>query len=204
VIQQSQDAIAGVLECAPFHVRLEPSTWNTSRPADLGSAVGQTFLAEDTLITGITVWLPPNFPSSIGAHLYVTGVDATNGRPNTGDILLDGPTVLANNNVPPGQFIDMVFELNPPLALPSPGSYAFFIRTEHCSPGSWYIVANNTNPYSNGLSWLTGRIDTTPCRLRPVVGSDASTDLLFDIAFCSTRTTANRPVSWGRMKVIYR
>ena len=196
------DAAAGV--CSPLHLRLDPSIWNTSRPADLGRAVGQTFLAQDTLITRITVWLPPNFPSSIGAHLYITGADSTNGQPDTGDILLDGPTSFANNGVPPGQFIDLVFDLDPPLSLPRPGLYAFFIRTEHCSPGSWYIVANNADPYPDGLYWLTGRIDTSPCRLRNLIGGENNTDLLFDITFCNTRTTPNRPVTWGRMKVIYR
>jgi hypothetical protein len=50
-------------DCAPFHVRLDPSTWNTSQAADLGSSIGQTFFTEDTLIAGIKVWLPP-YPSS--------------------------------------------------------------------------------------------------------------------------------------------
>jgi hypothetical protein len=202
-IEQCHDAAADSL-CSPVHLRLEPSIWNTSREADLGRAVGQTFLAQDTLISRITVWLPPNFPNSIGAHLYVTGVDTTNGQPDTGDILLDGPTVYANNGVPPGEFIDMVFDLDPPLSLPRPSTYCFFIRTEHCSPGSWFIIANNANPYPNGLYWLTGRITTLSCGLRNVIGGENNTDLLFDITFCSTGTTPTRPTTWGRVKVIYR
>jgi hypothetical protein len=196
-------AEAADLPCAPFHVRLDPSTWNTSRAADLGSAIGQTFLAEDTLITRITLWLPPNYPTAFGAHLYVTGVDV-NGRPNTGEVFLDGPTVHVDNNVPPGQFIEMPFVLDPPLALPRPGTYAFFLRTEFCSPASWFIVANNTNPYPDGAFWLTGRVDNPPCHLRPVVASSDVVDLLFDIEFCTSRVTAARAGTWGDLKVLYR
>jgi len=195
---------AAAAECSPFHVRLEPSTWNTSRAADLGRAIGQTFLAEDTLISRITVWRPPNFPTSLGAHLYVTGVGAGTDRPDMGQILLDGPTLLVHDSDPPGQFIEMSFVLDPPLALPGPGLYAFFLRTEFCSPASWYIVANNTNPYPYGLYWITGRVDTGPCRVRPVDSGENNTDLLFDIEFCSTRVTPTHAGTWGRLKVIYR
>ena len=189
-------------DCVPFHVRLDPSIANTSRPADLGRAIGQTFLAEDTLIAGITVWLPPNFPSSIGAHLYVTATDE-NGRPDVSQILLDGPTLHVGDSDPPGQFIEMPFVLNPPLVIPHPGTFAFFLRTEFCSPASWYIVANNTNPYPYGLYWLTGRVDTV-CRLRPVLGGEDNTDLLFDIEFCTTHVTSVHPGGWGTLKVRYR
>jgi hypothetical protein len=191
-------------QCIPFHVRLDLSIWNTSRPADLGRSIAQTFLAEDTLITGITVWLPPDHPTAFGAHLYVTDVDETNGRPNTDQILLDGPTVHVNNDVPPGQFIEMPFVLDPPLALPRPGMYAFFLRTEFCSPASWSIVASNANPYPYGLYWLTGRVDNPPCHLRPVAGGENNTDLLFDIEFCTTRVPAARAGTWGELKVLYR
>jgi hypothetical protein len=194
---------AAQTNCVPFHVRLDPSIANTSRPADLGSSVCHTFLAEDTLIARITVWLPPNFPSSIGAHLYVTATDA-NGRPDVSQILLDGPTIHVGDSDPPGQFIEMPFVLNPPLVLPFPGTYAFFLRTEFCSPASWYIVANNTNPYPYGLYWLTGRVDSSPCRLRPVVGGENNTDLLFDIEFCGTRITSVHQGTWGTLKTIDR
>jgi len=191
-------------ECAPFHVRLDPSMANTSRPADLGRAIAQTFLAEDTLIARITVWLPPNFPTAFGAHLYVTGVDETNGRPDVGQILLDGPTVHVGNSDPPGQFIEMPFVLDPPLTLPRPGIYAFFLRTEFCSPASWYIVASNTNPYPYGLFWQTSRVDNPPCHLGNIIGGENNTDLLFDIEFCTTRVTPIHSGSWGSLKVIYR
>jgi hypothetical protein len=98
----------------------------------------------------------------------------------------------------------MVFVLDPPLALPRPGLYAFFLRTEFCSPGSWYIVANNTNPYPYGLYWLTGRISTSSCHLRPVEAGENNTDLLFDIEFCTNRVTAARAGTWGELKLLYR
>ena len=61
--------------CAPVHVGLDPGTWNTAAQVFLGEALGQTFLAMDTVITRLTVWRYPNDRSGIGAHLYITGVD---------------------------------------------------------------------------------------------------------------------------------
>jgi hypothetical protein len=126
------------------HVALDPSTWNTFRSPFSGSAVGQTFLAADTLIKSITVWRPPGNYSVWSAHLYVTRTDA-NGRPTVGQTLLDGPTLTVLDSDPPGQLIPMPFVLDPPLTLPGPGVYAFFLHV--CTPGSvWNIVANDTDP----------------------------------------------------------
>jgi hypothetical protein len=189
-------------ECA--HIRLDPSIWNTSRTSDLGSAIGQTFLAEDTVITRVTVWRPPNNRSVVGAHLYITGVDA-NGRPDVGQILLDGPTLTVFDSAPPGQFIELSFLLDPPLALPSPGTYAFFLQNAGClTAAAWQIVASNANPYPSGMHWLTGRVDNSPCHLRAVIGGEDNTDLLFDIEFCSSGITSSHAKSWGSLKVIYR
>ena len=82
--------------------------------------------------------------------------------------------------------------------------YAFFLRTEFCSLASWYIVANNANPYPFGMYWLTNRVDNPPCHLGNIIGAEDTTDLLFDIEFCSTRVTQIGPRSWGTLKVIYR
>lgn len=197
------DAAAGS-PCDPTHVRLDPAIANTSRSPINARALGQTFLAEDTVITRITIWRPPNFPSVVGMHLYVTGVSA-NLIPDVSQMLLDGPTVTVYDSDPPGQFIEVPFVLNPPLVLPAPGTYAFFIQPANCSSGAvWYIVANNTNPYPYGFYWNTGRVVSSPCHLRGVDGGEDLTDLLFDIEFCDTHPTPVRSRSWGEVKVIYR
>jgi hypothetical protein len=162
-------------------------------------------LAQDTIITKITVWRPPNTPSSVGMHLYVTGTDSAMVRPLVAEMLLDGPTVTVFDSDPPGQAIEVPFVLDPPLVLPGVGTYAFFLQAEGCSPGAvWYIRANETNPYPDGLYWITGRVVNPPCHLRFVDGGENNTDLLFDIEFCDTHPTPTRRQTWGELKVIYR
>jgi hypothetical protein len=120
-------------------------------------------------------------------------------------ILLDGQTITVFDSNPPGQMIEMPFILDPPLPLPRPGTYAFFLQAEGCTGGSvWYIAASNLNPYPDGSYWLTGRVDSTPCHLRAVDGGSDIVDLLFDIEFCSSGVTSSHARSWGALKVIYR
>jgi hypothetical protein len=196
-------AEAADVPCAPFNVRLDPSTWTTARDGFFGKAIGQTFLASDTLIRKITVWRIPNNRSVVGAHLYITGVDV-NLVPDVGQILLNGPTVTVYDSDPPGQMIEMPFVLDPPLALPHPGVYAFFLQAAGCNPvDAWYILANNMNPYPYGMYWLTGRVDNS-CHLRGVDSWEDNLDLLFDIEFCTTRVTPARAGTWGELKVLYR
>jgi hypothetical protein len=193
-------------DCTFVHVGLDPAIWNASASTFLGEAVGQTFLARDTLISRLTVWRPPNLPNVLGVHLFITGVDTTRNppRPNTGDILLDGPTLHVYDSDPPGQLVELSFVLDPPLSLPRPGLYAFFLQTEDCNQGEFDIIANSGNPYPYGIYWQTGRV-SSPCYLRGVAGGGDILDLIFDIEFC--RPDQLTPVlkrSWGQIKSIYR
>ena len=195
--------VAAQTDCVPVHLRLDPAIANTSRSPFAGKALGQTFFASDTLVSRITVWRPPNNRSVIGAHLYVTGVNA-NLRPDVSQMLLDGPTVNVFDSNPPGQIIEMSFDLVTPLALPQPGTYAFFVQAAGChQAAAWQILASQTNPYPDGLYWITGSV-SSPCHLRAVDGGSDNTDLLFDIEFCSAGITSSRGRTWGGVKVIYR
>ena len=188
----------------PVHIRLDPLIWNTARDSFLGRAVGQTFFASDTIISRITVWRPPGMTSVWGAHIFLTGTSA-DGRPDVNQVFLDGQTLAVFDSDPPGQMIEMPFTFDPPVTLPRPGTYAFFLQGANCTPGSvWYIAASNLNPYHDGSYWLTGRVDSSPCHLRAVDGGSDVVDLLFDIEFCSSGATATSVRSWGELKVIYR
>jgi hypothetical protein len=194
--------------CQPDTVGLPPppDPVEAARAPFLGEAVGQTFYATDTLVTKLTVWRPANNLSAIGAHLFITAVDTTWNppRPTTGAILLDGPTILVYSSNPPGATIEMPFVIDPPLALPHPGYYAWFLQAENCSPGEpWIIAADDTNPYPQGIYWLTSR-SLTSCVLPGVAGGEDNTDLLFRIEFCREITTAALQQTWGALKVIYR
>jgi hypothetical protein len=120
-------------------------------------------------------------------------------RPNTNQILLNGPTVFVRDSDPPGQLIEMPFVLDPPFALPGPGLYAFFIQRENCDGGQTLVIANDTDPYPYGNHWVTPRALLTACTLRPVDAGGDSEDLIFRIEFCRS-VTAVPPRSWGRLK----
>lgn len=191
--------------CLSDTVGLDPSIWNTGRGTFFGRALGQTFLAEDTVITRITVWRPPNIIDVVGAHLFVTTVDfQTPPRPFTQGILQDGPTVVVRDSDPPGQLIRMDFVIEPPLALPAPGTYAFLLQREGCDSGETRIAASSNNPYPYGIYWITGRTIFGPCALRSVDGGSDNTDLIFEIEFCKPDVTPVRARTWGELKLLYR
>jgi hypothetical protein len=152
------------------------------------------------------VWRPPGNASVIGAHLFITAVDTTLNppQPTTQTILLNGPTARVFDSTPPGQLIEMPFVIDPPLALPRPGYYAWFLQAEDCNGGeAWIIAASDTNPYSQGITWLTGRA-TVVCYLASVEGGQDNLDLIFRIEFCSSTMTPVRQGTWGQLKVIYK
>jgi hypothetical protein len=167
---------------------------------------GETFYAADTIITGVTFWRPPGDSSRIGAHLWIVGTDSALGfpRPDVSQILLDGPTVTVFASVPPGQIIEMPFPIDPPLALPHRGYYAWLLQPQDCFQGeAWNIAADYHNPYPDGVYWIGGRV-TTACYLRAVDGWEDSTDLLFKIDFCRTGSVPTVNRTWGQVKTRYR
>ena len=99
----------------------------------------------------------------------------------------------------------MSFVLDPPLALPRPGIYAFFLQREGCDEGETWLIESNQNPYPHGMLWVTGITSFLPCHLRRVDFGRDYADLIFQIEYC--RPDAATPVkhpSWGHLKVIYR
>jgi len=195
------------LGCMPDTIGLDPAIWDTFRGTFLGHALGETFYARDTLISKLTVWRPPNLPNVLGVHLFITGVDTTLNppRPDTNNILLEGPTLHVYDSSPPGQLVELAFVLDPPFALPRPGYYAFFVQTEGCNGGEFNIITSDLNPYPFGIYWLTGRAGQfTDCRLAPVEGGADTDDLIFRIEFCRNTVTPVRSSTWGRLKAMYR
>ena len=200
---------AAQVVCIPSDtVALDPSIWNASRGVFFGHALGQTFFAPETLISRLTVWRPPDNRSVVGAHLYITGVDTvwSPPRPDNDNLLLDGPTVRVYDSDPPGQLIEMSFTLDPPLALPRPGLYAFFLQAEACHQGAvWNLIGNDTNPYPYGIYWISGRVTQPPCHLRGVAAGEDILDLIFRIEFCRPDVaTPVRRSTWGQIKALYR
>ena len=199
-------ARAAAADCTPITTGVDTTHWNAGRQTFFGRAVGQTFYASDTLITRITVWrYPNNLAYTVGAHLFVTSVDTINyapPMPTTEHILLDGPTVLVHDSDPPGLPIRMDYVLDPALALPRPGTYAFFVQREGCDAGGTVLIAKEPGTYPHGTFWITGRTSFLPCALaRAEVWDDS--DLCHEIEYCQS-VTPIRGESWGRLKVSYR
>jgi hypothetical protein len=98
----------------------------------------------------------------------------------------------------------MPFVIDPPLALPRPGLYAFFLQAEDCWQGEIRFVFSRQNPYPHGIYWITGRV-SAPCYLRSVAGGGDNDDLIFDVEFCHPDATVPvRGTSWGKLKILYR
>jgi len=171
----------------------------------LGQAIGQVFLAPETLITEIDVWRPANYQSVIGAHIFITGVDTTRtpAFPDVGMKFQDGPTVTVYDSDPPGQLIRMQFVFNPPVVLPRPGYYAMFFQGEDCYDGEpWRLLFSEHDDYPFGILWITGRSEIS-CHLAPPDGGGDLDDLIFEIHFCD-QSTPTRRQSWGKLKALYR
>ena len=188
-------------DCVADSISLAPDSWNVSAEPFPSGAVGQTFYARETLLSKLTVWRPPGNVSSASAQLFITAVDSVNWnppRPDTHSILLYGPSVRVDDSTPPGGLIEMAFVIDPPLALPRPGYYAWLLKPE---VSVWDLVANDTNPYPSGMYWQTAR---SSGGLPPVEGGDDRLDLLFRIEFCAAGATPARSPTWGDLKLLYR
>jgi len=130
--------------CVPVTAGLDTSLANTGQGfynaygTFSGRALGQTFRAVDTVITRITVWRPPNDVDAVGTRLFVTIVDTnqTPDLPITQGIIQNGPEVfIRDDSEDPGRPIRMDFIIDPPLALPRSGIYAFFLQRAGCDAG---------------------------------------------------------------------
>lgn len=199
-------AHAAAGDCTPVIAGNDTVGWNSVSRTYLGKALGQTFYAADTLISRITLWRPPNHFDPWFIRLFVTTVDTVNyipPRPITQGILQNGPAIIVPDSDPPGLPIRMDFVLDPPLALPHPGTYAFFIQREGCDAGETAIMAKEPGTYPYGTFWVTGRTAFLPCYLASV-DAWADLDLCFEMEFCRNISTPVLEESWGRLKVIYR
>lgn len=188
--------------CAGVTIAVDTSRADGSLGAIMGTAIGQTFMAPETLISSITVWRHPlDTPNSSPMKLWITGVDSS-GKPIIGRVILDGPILVVRlgDGVHP---IRIRYDFDPPVPLPSRGQYAFFIH--HQCAGLFELIDVSHDEYSGGNLWLTGRSQVGGCYLRSDhPGNGAPSDLIFEIEFCERTTTPVRSTRWGRLKVIYR
>jgi len=179
-------------------VGVDTSLTHDQNALSQGDAIGQTFVAPETLITSITVWRPAWVDTDgVGLNIYVLSADAA-GHPNLSDVLRRGPTVYS----PYGDGIHPVpykFEFNPPIVLPAPGKYHFVIQV--CD-GLFFFPLSTADAYPQGDTWWYAP-SFGGCYLRSNPVDNGPVDLPFEVEFCGPVTPLRRP-SWGHVKAVYR
>jgi hypothetical protein len=118
------------------------------RQVGLDRGVAQSFVAADTLVRAISVWLPGTARTlSFPLHLYVTRADAE-GRPLLDERIADGGSLTSGrgDGMHPARF---AFEFSPPLSLPEPGAYAFVLMPDACGIAS--LLTTVGHPMRDGL-----------------------------------------------------
>jgi len=190
--------------CVSETVAIDVSLRQERIVAFLGMSVGQSFTATDTLIRSITVWGNNDGPRT-WMKLWVTGTSTWEGEfyADLGKMIHEGPTVVSENGT--GQPVKVQFAFDPPLVLPGPGKYGFFVQ----DPCFFYfdLYVSYEDPYPGGRLERTSRTRLEGCRIDGainMIGFEAY-DLIFEIEFCNTDSaTPVHPMSWGKLKLIYR
>ena len=197
-----RDAIAD--PCMLVAAGLDSTYTNYAFGPDLGQAIGQSFWADDTVITSVTMWRPPNNRSVIGANMFIVGTDSL-GVPMHGKIYGQAQTLYVHDSEPPGNIIVMRFVFVPPIVLPTPGEYAFLVQAEGCFAGTAFLLSadHGRNDYAKGIYWLTGR-SITSCMLPRIAGGGGNDDFVFRIEYCRDSVVPAVRWSWGRLKMLYR
>jgi len=199
--------------CSPVSIGIDTSKANTSGALLLGEAVGETFVAADTLVTRFTVWRVASEDSSwqIGIHPYFVETDTTpswcnwpacppDGYPATGRVVWDGPTqvVKYGDGVHP---IEFTWTFDPPLVLPHRGKFAWFVLQDPCAAYFDILAVDRADAYPDGIAWYTSR---SHCDRLIEAYPIPNADHVFTIEFCRDASTPVRRTSWGKLKTIYR
>jgi (2Fe-2S) ferredoxin len=185
-------------DCTSALVGLDPSQANNSGGALLGGGIGQTFAAGDTLIRSLTVWRVEQ-QSTIGMHLYIMGTDST-GKPDRSRMVQDGPTLVVYGD---GTYpAEIKWTFDPPVVLPSPGEYAFFLFQDPCLEYFDILATSVGALYPDGNAWYTGQ--TSQCAMNSNLHNLPDADYIFQVEFCHDVVTPTHKASWGKLKAIYR
>jgi hypothetical protein len=175
-------------ECELVTTGVDSSLANNSG-GTLINSVGQTFLAEDTVVTSLTVW-------RIGGYYAVTPLITRTDESGTpvGPPLWQGPST--NLPDPPAVPTPLTWMFDPPLVLPGRGTYAWFV----CSVDFDMLGVSGGDAYANGQIWDSSRGECGPGSVRPIPDAD----FVFMVTFCRDSPTPARRATWGDLKLRYR
>ena len=167
----------------------------------MGEAVGETFLAVDSLIRSFTIWrVAPEADIVTPMKLWITEVNSA-GTPLVDRVIFSGPTITVTNGdrIHPTK---IQYAFDPPRPLERGRKY-FFAVQERCYFYFDVLLAAG-DAYPDGQAWRTRRTSNSGCVLLPGPDGFPDYDLVFTIEFCRNAETPVRPTTWGRLKVIYR
>jgi hypothetical protein len=201
----AQRAARALSDCSPVHVTVDTTGAALHVPFDQGRGYGEIILAADTLVTSVTFWVPHQYDNFfMQGFLFITVVDSNGASahfPETTNVVYASQLVTP----PLGDGVHLrpfSFTLTPPAALPKPGEY-FFLLSEGTCFGGILLLAQDGNPYPNGLVWETGTSDCSGRGPGTPTSSYPTQDLCMDVTFCDTHSTPVLRGSWGELKTRY-
>ena len=169
--------------------------------AFFGSAEGQSFWANDSLIHSITIWRPANYGAiALGLNLFITKAYKTQ------PILLDCGVVRVLDSDPPGLPVPMTWTFDPPVSLPATGLYVFWLQVEGCNALDYPILYHTGNDeYAIGSCLYTIRSVIDCVHMPNIKGAcPFDVDMCFQVVTCHDSSTPAKRKSWGALKMLYR
>jgi hypothetical protein len=187
-------------DCGTTVLEIDTTGATRSVAAIWGQGPGQTFVAEDTLISAITVWRRANQGTNRSdMKLWIVEVDST-GRPQDRRVVYEGPIlrVMFGDGV---HAVEIRYDLDPPAVLPYRGKFGFFIQHQ-CEYLFDLLIRDDV--YAGGELWRSEIAIYHGCELRGIFDHFDEFNLACKIEYCSDATTPITSGSWGRLKVRYR
>ena len=170
-----------------------------------GSAILETFVAPETLISSITVWRYPLehfFENPL--KLWILNVDST-GTPLEHSVVLDGPlwSGTSPDSIHP---TEVTYTFDPPVVLPGRKMYSIAIQDYQCILYFDLLTTGGSDPvdrYPEGHAWGSSISNFQNCILHGAMYDFSPLDLVFTIHFCDLAVPA-RKMTWGELKTHYR
>ena len=188
-------------QCMPDTVGVPVSLANGVSYNFLGSAQGQSFWANDSLIHSVTIWRPANYGAiALGLNLFITKAYKTQ------PVLLDCGVVRVWDSDPPGLPVPMTWTFDPPMSLPATGLYVLWFQVEGCNALDYPILYHTgSDEYRIGGCLYTMRSATDCVHMPNFKGAcPFDVDMCFQVVTCHDASTPAKRRSWGALKMLYR
>ena len=165
----------------------------------LSRGLAQVFVAGDTLVRTVSVWLPDTrIALTTPLHLYLDPTDA-DGHPLPGSPVADGGS-LDTGELDGAGAARFTYRFDPPAMLPAPGRYALVLVPDRC--GVIPVLTDGGDDFSDGDLWELGQRHCGG----PLTGASSRLDgahMVFRVEFCDGGTTTTGK-TWGELKARYR